>query len=244
MRRRTTRRVRCCGGATRSESSSASSSAPGSIARRRLVAGVTGDAGWMLVAWIAGAVISRRGRAVLRRARERVSARRRRLPLPHARVRPATRASSMHGRARRSSIRARSRCSRSCSATIWRASFRSVSGGAAWALAIVVALTCVNIVGPACVGARAERADGARGARAGRRCVRGLRRLGAAPGRPSHRRCRRCSRRTPSLGTVGPRDGVRAAHVRRLERRRVHVGRTARRAARDRDGAARRASRS
>ncbi len=42
----------------RSRSSSASSSAPESSARRSMVAGVTGDAGWMLACWVAGGVVS------------------------------------------------------------------------------------------------------------------------------------------------------------------------------------------
>ena len=108
-------------------------------------------------------------RALLRRAGDRLSQRRRRLPLPAARLRARRSRSCSAGRAFRSSPPGPSRCSRSSSATTcsrccrWA---RRAWGSAVYALAAVVVLWWVNSRGIRGGRLDAELAHGARGRRA------------------------------------------------------------------------------
>ena len=196
-----------------------------------MVAGVTGDVGWLVVAWVLGAIVSLAGALCYA---ELATA------YPHAGgdYYFLTRAFGRHT----SFLYAWARSTVINSGSIALLAFvfgdymstvlsLGPASGALWAAGIVIALTLLNIA-----GLRAS---------AGTQKLLTLIEVGGllavavagflAPpvGRSGSRGLHDDSR----AGDVRPGDGLRAADLRRLERGRVHLGRARRRPARDRVGA-------
>ena len=198
-----------------------------------MVAGVTGDAGWVTVAWILGAVVSLAGALCYAELAT---------TYPHAGgdyhflTRAwGRRASFLYAWARATVINTGSIALLAFVFGDYMAKVvpLGAAGGAFWAALIVVALTAVNIAGLKASSRTQNWLTIVRGRRPGRRGDCGLH--GATRG----------GRRRGTGGVLvraGARhvragDGVRAAHLRRLERSGLHLGGIEGRPSRDRAGA-------